>query len=623
LNVPDTAVLDTYDLNVEQDSTDFRDRIYRPTLEALPLRLLPDATRIVLLDQGEEGACTGFGLAAMINYLNKGRGVDDPVSARMLYEMAKRHDQWPGTAEEGSSARGAMKGWHKNGVCSESTWRNTSSKSSYFTRKRQLDALKYPLGAYYRVLKKRSDLHAALHETGAVFATAGVHKGWDQVTQKGEIPDRSRNKEEAGHAFCILGYTEDGFLIQNSWGDTWGGITIDGVHYPGMALWRYPDFDLNLWDAWVARMALPVESLEALAPGKIRHTAQGVERAERGPPRHEIAQHYIHIDDGEFYTRGNYPSSKSETRQLLQEAVDSMAAYEDHPPGHILLYAHGGLNSAKSAAARVASWRPVFKKNRVWDIHFIWETGLMESLKDVILGKEDLVTRRAGGGGEWVDRIIERTTQGVGFALWKEMTEDAHFAFRRRANAGFVFLRCLQEVLRDYDPAERPKLHLMAHSAGSIWMGHLIQRWASLGGAPFDSLQLFAPACTIEFYKDYIESQITSSQLKTLTHYLLDEATERNDTVASIYRKSLLYLVSRAYQNKNHVVPLMGLEEHWNQVVPPDAVTSFVTNRSPNQTQSDSHGGFDNDLATMNNALRVVLGRRPTRLFKEEDLAGY
>ena len=38
-------------------------------------------------------------------------------SAAMLYQMAKRCDEWPGEDYDGSSARGAMKGWHKHGAC--------------------------------------------------------------------------------------------------------------------------------------------------------------------------------------------------------------------------------------------------------------------------------------------------------------------------------------------------------------------------------------------------------------------------------------------------------------------------------------------------------------------------
>ena len=213
-------------MDTRRDSADFRDRIYQPALVRLQPILLPQKERITVLDQGTEGACTGFGLAAMINYLNAGRGIPTPVSPRMLYEMAKRHDRWPGEDYEGSSARGALKGWHKNGVCPESAWTYDPERPGFFNSQRQKLALQFPLGAYYRVLKKRSDVHTALHETGAVFATASVHAGWNRVGRDGVIPDRHKNLANGGHAFCILGYTDDGFIIQNSWGPDWGGLNV-------------------------------------------------------------------------------------------------------------------------------------------------------------------------------------------------------------------------------------------------------------------------------------------------------------------------------------------------------------------------------------------------------------
>jgi len=103
-------------LQTRRDSLDFRDHIYTPALLPLASELLPDPKCLHVRDQKHEGACTGFGLAAMIDYLNRELGHREPVSARMLYEMAKRHDQWPGYKYEGSTARGAMKGWHKTGV---------------------------------------------------------------------------------------------------------------------------------------------------------------------------------------------------------------------------------------------------------------------------------------------------------------------------------------------------------------------------------------------------------------------------------------------------------------------------------------------------------------------------
>ena len=84
----------------------------------------------MILDQGQEGACTGFGLAACVNYLHWERWQRDGcsgqrparVSTRMLYHMARLYDEWPGEDYDGSSCRGAMKGWHHHGVCDETLW---------------------------------------------------------------------------------------------------------------------------------------------------------------------------------------------------------------------------------------------------------------------------------------------------------------------------------------------------------------------------------------------------------------------------------------------------------------------------------------------------------------------
>src|SRR5947209_4767138 len=109
-------------LDARPDTLDFRDKMYQASLFEVPTKMELDEYKkweVPILNQGEEGACTGFGLATVANYLLRRRKtVPDPkqVSARMLYEMAKRYDEWPGEDYAGSSARGAMKGWYKHGV---------------------------------------------------------------------------------------------------------------------------------------------------------------------------------------------------------------------------------------------------------------------------------------------------------------------------------------------------------------------------------------------------------------------------------------------------------------------------------------------------------------------------
>src|SRR5918995_1049741 len=57
-------------------------------------------------------SCTGHALAHVIDcLLHRENLLATPkrVSARMLYEMAKRNDEWNGTTYFGSSVRGAVK----------------------------------------------------------------------------------------------------------------------------------------------------------------------------------------------------------------------------------------------------------------------------------------------------------------------------------------------------------------------------------------------------------------------------------------------------------------------------------------------------------------------------------
>jgi len=136
--------------------------------------------KIKILNQGTEGACTGFGLAGAINLLNKKRERAVVVSPRMLYEMARKFDEWEGEGYSGSSCRGAIKGWANMGVCEESFWPYKSSKPGNLTIEAAKNARSHTIGAYYRLTPRISDFHAALNETGVIFCSANVHGGWSR-----------------------------------------------------------------------------------------------------------------------------------------------------------------------------------------------------------------------------------------------------------------------------------------------------------------------------------------------------------------------------------------------------------------------------------------------------------
>ncbi|MDB4433241.1 C1 family peptidase [bacterium] len=238
------------------DSADFRDRLYTPGLhEVPPVQPLANYQRhrVPILDQGNEGACTGFGLATVANFLLRTRDVkpekSGSVSPRMMYEMAKRYDPWPGHDYEGSSCRGAMKGWQKHGVCQESLWKHSGKVKHTLTNVRKRNAAARPLGAYYRVnTGNLSDMHAALSEVGVLYVSSDVHSGWDDVKSNGGIP--SRKKILGGHAYALVGFDEVGFWLQNSWGPDWGK--------GGFGRLSYEDWLRDGADAWVCRLGVPV-----------------------------------------------------------------------------------------------------------------------------------------------------------------------------------------------------------------------------------------------------------------------------------------------------------------------------------------------------------------------------
>jgi hypothetical protein len=104
---------------------------------------------------------------------------------------------------------------------------------------------------------------------------------------------------------------------------------------------------------------------------------------------------------------------------------------------------------------------------------------------------------------------------------------------------------------------------------------------------------------------------------RDLSTRFLNDATERADNCATIYRHSLLYLVSNAFEHQRGV-PLLGMEIFLNQVSPslgevpgctliscPTGTAASVTDRST----CTSHGGFSGDSATREAILARIAAR--------------
>ncbi len=104
----------------------------------------------------------------------------------------------------------------------------------------------------------------------------------------------------------------------------------------------------------------------------------------------------------------------------------------------------------------------------------------------------------------------------------------------------------------------------------------------------------------------------------------LTDKLERDDNVVKAYRKSLLYLVSRAFEEDPRPVKILGMEKHNKGLATGLSKLQFLYSQGKingaRHTASDTHGGFDNDLLTMNHVLKNILGKTPELPFTKQSL---
>jgi hypothetical protein len=672
------------------DRIDLRDREYQPRLRSLPPQF-PDVTSIkqhsknyakanLILDQGEEGACTGFGLAAVINYLRWRQAPEletsifPKVSERMLYHLAKQYDEWPGEDYEGSSCRGAMKGWHRHGVCLETTWpyRDAEGNIVFMTPQPGWDdeAANCPLGAYYRVNKDSiTEMQSALCEVGALFVSGDVHSGWFPKRNKFptigdmayiELPKTIRNP--GGHAFALVGYTEMGFIVQNSWGPSWG--------INGFAILTYPDWIKHGMDAWVAVLGAPMvggQSRRYQTPKSLNASTNEPAQAFGlfNSKAHTATRTHQEVEPWDLDTAYDHSivlgnNGTVLNRSLIREtALDSLQdivlanprSWLEKGNKKIVIYAHGGLNSEEAAMARIRILAPYLKANGLYPIFFSWRTGFLESLVnitgDAVGGIEpqgawkDIWDSVKHAAKEARDRAIEAACQRlVVKAVWSEMKQNARAAAKLKKPTLGLVADSLSSLKAQYPKME---IHFMGHSAGSILLGYFLDIFVERT-MRVDSCTLFAPACTVGFalnhYKPAIETRGVLRK-SDLTIEILDDEAELADTVGP-YGKSLLYLVSRALEDY-HKTPLWGMAKAWNPKANTawhpdlkDTVVAWQKFWGPGPKPrlhagthvSDgvdkiplAHGSFDNDVDTIARTLKRIFGKNVK--FPIENLQGF
>lgn len=663
-------------LNVTHDPADLRDRLYMPPPRSLP-QIFPadaDVERFIgvytqaglILDQGQEGACTGFGLACVINYLRwLSEGMPEKfesVSPRMLYHFARYFDEYEGEDYNGSSCRGALKGWHYNGVCRETKWPYMAGEDAVPLSGWDSDALEQTLGVYYRIDPLAiTDMQAAIMEVGAIYVSSYTHRGWETITNKAKPPMSHADlpvidfdgepSRSGGHAFALVGFNRTGFIIQNSWGNKWAA--------GGFAVITYADWMTHAMDVWVTAMGVPgIVSGRLNIGDKAKTNAASALANTNWWDKDTAYQHTVVLGkDGHVH---RFDKLDGVTRTLRNQACvmpDTWFRQNPHDKKRLVLYVHGGLNSEEDAIQRVRAMGRYFLGNGCYPLFLVWKSGLLESIGNILSEKFRAEAKtRAEGFGDWItdrfsDPIIEKTI-GRPFArpVWCEMKENAVLAGENGRGGDL-----LTDAFRSLDSSwgDKFELHLIGHSAGSIVLGKLLDNLAQKHLTDkVKSVHLYAPACTVAFANRHYAPH--AEIMSNLYLDILADQREQDDNVAKIYQKSLLYFVSNALEADLRT-PVLGLENifdfgysSWDgSASSTEALTNWcnfvkismlldrltihneekiLTRRGNNANLSEkrentSHGGFDNNVDVISKTLELITGA-PLAL-PVDDLVGF
>ena len=198
-------------------------------------------------DQMDSGSCVGWGTGDGVlrwYFVKKGKlPSNQRLSVRYIWMAAKETDvftSYPSTFIEldGTSLKAALDIARNFGVVTDAVlpFRVPDSSGAlileklyrggtpqtFFTLASQLKIANY-FNLITNQATKLATWKSWLATTGPILTALGVDATWDNATAThGNLDVYKPNTVRGGHCVAIVGYTQDRFIIRNSWGTGWG-----------------------------------------------------------------------------------------------------------------------------------------------------------------------------------------------------------------------------------------------------------------------------------------------------------------------------------------------------------------------------------------------------------------
>ena len=430
---------------------------------------------------------------------------------------------------------------------------------------------------------------------------------------------------------------------RSQFGDPWGILALDRASGRRAAV-QATIVSPRLTATYSERLRTAQETAAAAGVRGAAAVPALVRKARRpftADERELLRRHAVNLRLGALSADGEFQTAEADVRRIFAELLpqELEARKAEGRKLRLLFYAHGGLTGEREGLEPVLARLKFWRRNHVYPLSFVWETGLRETIADILrglTGARDMAAR--GIGEDLADAFLEVAARPAGQRVWSQMKRSAEISVLEGGGAAFV-----ARLARDFWQARHGgmEIHAAGHSAGAIFQAHFLP--ALLAAAPGDAplsvrtLHLLAPACTTALFTAKLAGLVGEGKgIEALTMYTMNKSLELDDR-AGPYRKSLLYLVSRAFEPEQPT-RILGLEESIRQEVGlvrffglagSDRRAGLIFSKTAPDAPLDSrslsttHGGFDDDAATMNSVMRRVLDvpdSVPIVDFVQEDL---
>ncbi|MCK9170466.1 MAG: C1 family peptidase [Treponema sp.] len=189
-------------------------------------------------DQGRTGSCVGWGTADGVlrwHFVKAGKlAENEPLSVRYLWMAAKEMDEFssrPTTfiEQDGTTLKAALDIARKFGMVKDSVlpFINSGSSPELYSsgdaNSFYAIASQMKISGYYNLGVDPAQWKSWIANNGPVLTRLNVDAAWERAAEtNGELHTYDRMHTYGGHCVVLAGYTDDYFIVRNSWGTGWG-----------------------------------------------------------------------------------------------------------------------------------------------------------------------------------------------------------------------------------------------------------------------------------------------------------------------------------------------------------------------------------------------------------------